>query len=73
MLKIGERLKNLRMNKKVTQKQIADYLGIAPNNYQNFEYGQINPSYENLIKLADYFNVSTDYLLGRSETKERLP
>lgn len=67
MTKMGERLKLLRLQKKVTQKEIADYLGIAANSVQRFEYDQTNPSYENLIKLCEYFNVSTDYLLTGEE------
>jgi len=71
MIKIGEKLKYLRTKKNVTQKQIAEYLDIASNSYQSFEYDKIKPSYENLVKLCDYYDVSADYLLGRSDVRER--
>ena len=70
MVPLGKKLKELRINKGVTQKQIAEYLGIAPNSLQQFEYDKVNPSYENLIKLCRYFNVSADYLLGLSDNPE---
>ena len=67
----GEKLKQLRINKPVTQKQIADYLGVNTVTVQRFEYGDRRPSYENLIKLCDYFQVSADFLLGLSDDPER--
>ena len=70
MANFGDKFKKLRIEKGVTQKQIAEYLKIATNNYQNFEYGKIKPSLENLIALADYFNVSIDYLTGRTDNPE---
>jgi len=71
MIKIGEKLRKLRIDKKATQKQIAEYLDIASNSYQSFEYDKVKPSYENLIKLCEYFQCSSDYLLGLSDTPER--
>jgi len=64
------RLKELRKLNKVTQKQAAESTGIAERNYQRLEAGY-NPNYETLLALADYFNVSLDYLVGRSDIKER--
>lgn len=58
---MGEKLKQLRQNKKMTQKQVADRLGLAVSSYES---GTRYPSYEALIKLAAMFHVSTDYLLG---------
>lgn len=69
----GDKLKQLRIEHGVTQKQIAEYLGIAPNSLQSLEYGKTRPTYENLVKLCNYFQVSADYLLGLSDTKERQP
>ncbi len=71
MINFGEKLKQLRFEKGVTQKQVAEYLEIAPNSVQSLEYGKIRPSYENLIKLCQYFNVSADYLLGLSDDPTR--
>ena len=61
-----ERLKAIRNKKKVTQKEAADALGISPNTYKNYEQGMREPNNEMLCKLADYFQVTTDYLLGRA-------
>ena len=61
---MGEKLKQLRQNKKMTQKQVADRLGLAISAVSSYESGTRYPSYEALIKLAAMFHVSTDYLLG---------
>ena len=67
MLILAERLKELRKQKGVTQKYVADLLGIRESSYQVFEYGKHIPKRTNLIKLADFYNVSVDYLLGIDE------
>lgn len=61
------RLKELRTEKKVSQATIADYLGITQPAYANYERGIRKPDPEILLKLADYFGVSVDHLLGREE------
>lgn len=71
LLMIHERLKSLRKTKKETQKAIALAIGVSEVSYQRFEYGTVRPSLETLIALADYFDVSLDYLVGRSEVPER--
>jgi transcriptional regulator with XRE-family HTH domain len=65
------RLKELRTTKGVTQKFMAEFLHITETSYQYYEYGKREPNHETTIKLADYFNVSTDYLLGRSDNPTR--
>lgn len=67
---ISDRLKTLRNQKGVTQKQIAEYLDIAPNSVQRFEYGTTRPSLDNLIALAEYYKVSLDYLVGRTDNPD---
>lgn len=67
----AEILKKCRKNKGVTQKDVANYLGIKERSYQNYEYGNSEAPYDTLVRLADYFNVSTDYLLGRSDDPTR--
>jgi len=62
-----DRLKELRIEKKATQREIAEFLGITYQAYSNYEKGTREPSHETLLLLADYFNVTTDYLLGRVE------
>lgn len=64
---LAERLKKLRKTKKKTQQDVADYLGITRPAYTAYEQGNRNPDYDLLSKLANYFDVSTDYLLGREE------
>ena len=65
------RLKELRKAKGVTHKTMVDYLGVGLRTYQHYEYGDREPNFETLTKLADYFEVSTDYLLGRSDNPNR--
>lgn len=62
-----ERLKELRKALKQTQNDVANYLGITVSAYGNYELGQREPDNATLAKLADYFDVSVDYLLGRDE------
>ena len=64
---VSLRLKELRKNNKITQKQIANAVELSERNYQYLEYGTIKPSYDTLLKLADYFDVSLDYLVGRTD------
>ena len=69
----SERLKEIRKNKGLTQKQAAEGLNILERNYQHFEAktGGRKPSFDTLIALADYFDVSLDYLTGRSDKPKR--
>ena len=71
MATFNDRLKTLRKNKKITQKQMAEFLEITDRHFQRYEAGEIDPPTSVTVKLADYFNVSTDYLLGRSDKPNR--
>ena len=62
----SDRLKALRMAV-MTQSEMAAIVGLSVRNYQRVEYGEIEISLENLVKIADTLNVSTDYLLGRTD------
>lgn len=62
-----EILKTLRKEKKKTQQQMATYLGLSQQAYATYELDTRTPPIDILQKIADYFNVSVDYLLGRSE------
>ena len=64
---IGLRISELRKKKGVTQKDVANFLGVTNKTYSAYETGRNQMSYEMLCKLTDYFDVSTDYLLGRCE------
>ena len=65
----GNRLKELRKAAKQTQEDMGKLLNCTKSNYQKMEYGEINIPIITLMTLADYFSVTTDYLLGRSEEK----
>ncbi len=73
MFKFNEHLKNLRISKDITQKKLGEMIGTSERGIQNYELGKRKPYYDILIALADYFDVSLDYLVGRSETRERQP
>ena len=63
-------IKNLteqRKLNKLTQRQVAKSLGISQPSYVRYENGSAEPTLENLVKLADLFDVSVDYLLGRTD------
>lgn len=59
------KLKKIRKEKNITQTEMANYLKISLGTYSNYENGLTQPPFKTLIQIADYFNVSTDYLLGR--------
>ena len=59
-------LKGIREDKDIKQKDIAKYLNVSQNTYSQYETGVISLTAEVLIKLADYYNVSIDYLLDRT-------
>ncbi len=61
------RLRDLRLNHGLSQKVIADYLGCSTVVYSRYETGSREPSMDTLMRLADYFNVSIDYLTGKSD------
>lgn len=65
-----ERLKELRISSPYTQKEIAKKLNISVSAYQYYEAGKNEPNIEKLITLADLFNVSIDYLVGRPSSPE---
>jgi transcriptional regulator with XRE-family HTH domain len=67
----SERLKHLRTERKITQKEIARLFKVTERGYQNYEIGKSYPNYRSLVALADYFDVSLDYLCGRSDEPER--
>lgn len=72
MSTFGERLKQLRLEKNLTQKQVADFLQITVTAYQNYEYDKRELNISSLKIIADYFDVSIDYLVGRSDDPTRL-
>ena len=71
MTLFSQRLKELRQKSGKTQKDMAEFLGIIIRGYQRYEYGEGYPEVPGLVALADFFDVSTDYLLGRSDDPSR--
>ncbi|MGT2714742.1 helix-turn-helix domain-containing protein [Streptococcus pluranimalium] len=65
----SERLKQLRIDRKLRQKDIAEYFGTSPQSYAQWEKGLRKPSQDSLEKLAKFFDVSIDYLLGYTDKK----
>lgn len=72
MKEFSERIKELRKERGMTQLEMAELLGCKDRHYQRIEYGQINIPSLTLKFLADYFGVSADYLLGRSDDRRTL-
>lgn len=71
MQSLASQFKKIRTEMGLTQKQVADGIGVAEQAYQRYEYGRTIPSALVLIALADYFDVSLDYLAGRSDDPSR--
>ncbi len=66
-MKLSERIQEQRIEKGKTQQEMADFLGVKIRVYQYYESGGRKPTLDNLIVLADYFDVSLDYLVGRTD------
>jgi len=71
MALFSERLKELRKSRNITQKQISEYLDIAERNYRRYEISETDPTTQVSIKIADFYDVSLDYLVGRSDNPKR--
>ena len=70
MFNFGEHLKEMRISFNYTQKQVSSKIGITERNYQRYEANDQRPSFDILISLADFYNVSLDYLVGRTKNPE---
>ena len=68
-----ENIRNLRIDRGYTQKQVGEYLGISQNTYSQYEIGVLNYPVDVIIKLAQLYAVSTDYLLGLTNEKQPYP
>lgn len=71
MNSLATQFKKVRTQKGFTQKQTAAGIGVSEQAYQKYEYGKVVPSALVLIALADFFDVSLDYLVGRSDDPAR--
>lgn len=68
--KLGERLKELREERKLIQREVSDKLGLTTYQLSRYESGASNPSPEQINIFADFYNVTADFLLGRSNIKD---
>lgn len=71
MTTFASRVRELRQLKNLTQKQMAAEIGVSEILWRKYEAGDRTPTFEGLIALADFFEVSLDYLAGRSDIPER--
>ena len=67
---MGNRIKELRKEKSITQKELSEIIGLAHNTISAYESGQRDMSTDTIDKICNYFEVTADYLLGRSSKKE---
>lgn len=67
-----DRLRAARISRGLTLQKVADFIEIPLRTYQNYEAGIREPSFDYLVKLADLFNVPTDFLLGRDDYLQSL-
>lgn len=67
------RIKNLRIDHDIKQIEIANHLGVSQNTYSDYELGKINVPVDIIIKLANYYNVSTDYILNLTDNPNLSP
>lgn len=65
---IGDTIKKLRKENKLTQEQLGEAIGVSKMAISYFEKGKKAPGRESIEKIADYFHVTTDYLLGRTDS-----
>ena len=65
-----ENIRNLREDSDKLQTELAEYLNVRQTTYSKYERGKINIPIEVFIKLADYYDVSIDYLVGRTKKKK---
>lgn len=67
---IFENIRNLREDNDKKQQELADYLNIKQTTYSKYELGKINIPIEVFIKLADYYGVTIDYIVGRTTSNK---
>ena len=71
MATFAQRIKQLRKEKNLKQQQLADQFSVKLRTYQGYEYGESYPEVAKLVAIADFFDVSLDYLVGRSDDRAR--
>ena len=69
-LKFNQIIRALREQNNLTAREIASKIGVSTSAYLNYERGERQPNFDTLCAISDYYKVSADYLLGRTEIKE---
>lgn len=64
-----QRLKDLKEDKDLKQREVAEIIGVAENHYGKYERGEVDITFGRVIKLAEYYDVSLDYIAGRTNDK----
>ena len=64
---LGERMKRLRKERKIPEKELSELMGVKIRAYQFYESGKNEPTISGLIALADFYDVTIDYLVGRTD------
>ncbi|NHN29408.1 helix-turn-helix domain-containing protein [Paenibacillus agricola] len=72
-MKYGHRIAGLRDEKHLTQEELAHKVGITRSALSHYENNRREPDYETIQKIADFFHVSVDYLMGRDEAPSQTP
>ncbi len=67
---VFQNIRNLREDNDKKQQELADYLNVRQTTYSKYELGKINIPIEVFMKLADYYDVTIDYIVGRSQKKK---
>ena len=70
---LAQRLKELRESRRIYQREMAENLGLSFRGYQNYETGQTEPKLCTLVALADFYGVSIDYQVGRTNRPDFKP
>lgn len=66
-MKFYDRLKEIRIGKGLTQRQVAESIGITEQSFQRYERGTVKPGLDILVALSNFFDVTIDYLVGKSD------
>lgn len=64
---LGERMRKLRKERKIPEKELSELMGVKIRAYQFYESGKNEPTISGLIALADFYDVTIDYLVGRTD------
>ncbi|MBQ8725033.1 MAG: helix-turn-helix transcriptional regulator [Oscillospiraceae bacterium] len=67
---VFERIRNIREDRDIRQRQVAEYLNVSQNTYSQYENGVISLSAETAVRLAEFYGTSVDYLLGLTDEKK---